>query len=110
MPRRRRGEGGGKEGAGGAVQRILGGSRGFQAKLGQTVDNRLPMMGGGGGRGEIIQILRRLEGLGGLCCKILRPTSTPPPLPLLEIRNDWSLSMDKRVFTTLGGTFALTLS
>ena len=40
--------GGGKEGAGGAVERILGGSRGFQAKLGQTVDNRLPMMGGGG--------------------------------------------------------------
>ena len=47
--------------------------------LGQTVDNRLPMMEGGGGEGEIIQILRSLEGLGGLCCKILRPTSTPPP-------------------------------
>ena len=73
---------------------------------GRTVDNRLQMMEGGGS----IHILWSLRGLGRLCCRILRPISTPTLLPLLEIRNDWSLSTDKRVFTTLGGTFALTLS
>ena len=68
-------EGGRRGRAGGAVQRILGGSRGSGPDCRQSTAND----GGGGGEGEIIQILRSLEGLGGLCCKILRPTSTPPP-------------------------------
>ena len=109
----REGGGGGRV-SGGAVRGIFGESHGFQMILvfgniiykGRTVDNRLQMMEGGGS----IHILRSLWGLGRLCCKILRPISTPTLLPLLEIRNDWSLSTDKRVFRTLGGTFALTLS
>ena len=44
LPRRRRGEGeGGRAG-------LFRGFWGDRVVLGQTVDNRLPMMGGGGGR------------------------------------------------------------
>ena len=75
LPRRRRGEGGGGRGC----SEDFGGIAWFSGEAGP--DCRQSTANDGGGGREIIQILRSLEGLGGFCCKILRPTSTPPPSP-----------------------------